>query len=107
MTAQQIGGRPTQDLAGHRPKNQRVTNRKTGGRPAQKLANELNLAFLPARSVVQPCPAWEPTSQLAALPLSTQLLWFKGKPVPITRPQNHYMEYFLYKGTAPILSPCR
>ena len=102
MTAQQIGERPAQDLAGDRPKNQRVTNPKTGGWPAQELANELNLAFLPARSVVQPCPEWEPTSQPAALPLSTQLLWFEGKPVPITRPQDHYIEYFLCKGTAPI-----
>ena len=102
MTAQQIGGRPAQDLAGDRPKNRRVTNPKTGGRPAQELANDLNPAFLPAHSAVQPCPEWAPTSQPAALPLSTQLLWFEGKPVPITRPQNHYIEYFLCKGTAPI-----
>ena len=38
----------------------------------------------------------------AALPLSTQLLWFEGKPVPITRPQNHFIEHFCIR--APHLS---
>ena len=38
----------------------------------------------------------------ASVPLSTQLLWFEGKPVPITRPQNDYAGHVLYKGTAPI-----
>ena len=38
------------------------------------------------------------------VPLSTQLLWFEGKAVPIARPQNsdaHYGHH-KYKGTAPI-----
>lgn len=38
----------------------------------------------------------------AAVSLSTQLIWFEGKPVPITRPQNNSIGHFLYKGTAPI-----
>ena len=39
----------------------------------------------------------------AAVSLSTQLIWFEGKPVPITRPQNNNtIGHFLYKGTAPI-----
>ena len=38
----------------------------------------------------------------AAVPLSTQLLWFEGKPLPITRPQDHFVGHVLYKGTAPI-----
>ena len=38
----------------------------------------------------------------APVSLSTQLLWFEGKPVPITRPQNNSIGHFLYKGTAPI-----
>jgi hypothetical protein len=40
----------------------------------------------------------------AILPLSTQLLWFEGKPVPITRPQNNsaVFGHHKYKGSAPI-----
>ena len=37
-----------------------------------------------------------------SVPLSIQLLWFEGKPVPITRPQNDFTGHTLYKGTAPI-----
>ena len=37
-----------------------------------------------------------------SVPLSQQLLWFEGKPIPITRPQNDFAGHTLYKGTAPI-----
>ena len=37
-----------------------------------------------------------------ALSLTAQLLWFGGKPFPITRPQNHVFGHLMYKGTAPI-----
>ena len=40
--------------------------------------------------------------QASSVPLSTQLLWFEGKPVPITRPQNDFAGHALYKGTSPI-----
>jgi hypothetical protein len=36
------------------------------------------------------------------LSLTAQLLWFEGKPFPITRPQNHVFGHLMYKGTAPI-----
>ena len=38
------------------------------------------------------------------LPISAQLLWHEGKPLPLTRPQNQqsYVGHFLYKGGAPI-----
>ena len=38
------------------------------------------------------------------LPISAQLLWYEGKPLPLTRPQNQqsYVGHFLYKGGAPI-----
>ena len=38
------------------------------------------------------------------LPMSTQLLWFEGKPVPITRPQitDAYYGHCKYKGSAPL-----
>ena len=43
-----------------------------------------------------------------ALPLSTQLLWFEGKPFPITRPQNKdYTGHLLYQGIAPISITCK
>lgn len=40
----------------------------------------------------------------SVLPLSLQLLWFEGKPVPIARPQckDQYVGHYLYRGTAPI-----
>ena len=38
----------------------------------------------------------------SVLPLSIQLLWFEGKPVPLARPQGEYIGHLLYKGTAPI-----
>ncbi len=42
------------------------------------------------------------------LPLSTQLLWFEGKPFAITRPQNKdYTGHLLYKGSAPIFVTCK
>ena len=36
--------------------------------------------------------------------MSTQLLWFEGKPVPVARPQNQssYVGHLLYRGSAPI-----
>jgi len=40
--------------------------------------------------------------EASSVPLSIQLLWFEGKPVPITRPQNDFAGHALYKGTAPI-----
>lgn len=45
----------------------------------------------------------------AAVPLSTQLLWFEGKPFPLSRPQNRseYSGHFLYEGTAPIFVTCK
>ena len=42
------------------------------------------------------------TFDASSVPLSTQLLWFEGKPVPITRPQNDFAGHTVYKGTAPI-----
>jgi hypothetical protein len=49
------------------------------------------------------------TFDTAVLPLSTQLLWFEGKPFPVSRPQNRaeYMGHCLYKGTAPIFVTCK
>eukprot|EP00973_Karenia_brevis_P042395 5868469-Karenia_brevis.AAC.1 len=40
----------------------------------------------------------------AVIPLTTQLLWFEGKSVPISRPQgtDAYYGHCKYKGTAPI-----
>ena len=38
----------------------------------------------------------------SALPLSIQLLWFEGKPVPVARPQGEYIGHLMYKGSAPI-----
>ena len=38
----------------------------------------------------------------ATLPMGTQLLWFEGKPVPVTRPQDHFVGHAVYKGSAPI-----
>ena len=38
----------------------------------------------------------------SVLPLPLQLLWLEGKPVPIARPQDHFLGHCLYKGTAPI-----
>ena len=38
----------------------------------------------------------------SALPIGIQLLWFEGKPVPLTRPQGESIGHLLYKGTAPI-----
>jgi len=38
------------------------------------------------------------------LRMSTQLLWFEGKPFPLTRPQNQsgVVGHIVYMGTAPI-----
>ena len=33
---------------------------------------------------------------------SIQLLWFEGKPFPISRPQSNFVGHLLYQGTAPI-----
>ena len=43
------------------------------------------------------------------LPLPTQLLWYEGKPFPLTRPQNSntYNGHLLYRGTAPIFVTCK
>ena len=41
-------------------------------------------------------------SGLQPCPFSTQLLWFEGKPVPITRPQNDYTGHTTYKGSEPV-----
>ena len=40
----------------------------------------------------------------SALPVPLQLLWFEGKAVPISRPQNQasYSGHLLYRGTAPV-----
>ena len=38
----------------------------------------------------------------AHMAMGLQLLWFEGKPVPITRPQDHFCGHVLYKGSAPI-----
>ena len=40
----------------------------------------------------------------AILPLSVQLLWMEGKPVPVARPQgkDEYSGHLLYTGTAPL-----
>jgi hypothetical protein len=49
------------------------------------------------------------TFDTAVVPLSTQLLWFEGKPFPVSRPQNRaeYTGHCLYKGTAPIFVTCK
>ena len=38
--------------------------------------------------------------------MATQLLWFEGKPLPVTRPQNQngIAGHFLYRGSAPIFA---
>ena len=42
------------------------------------------------------------------IPLSLQLLWFEGKAMPITRPQNKdYTGHILYHGTAPVFITCK
>ena len=49
---------------------------------------------------------WDFSSNV--LCLSTQLLWFEGKPFPITRPQNkEYDGHLMYKGSAPIFMTCK
>ena len=49
---------------------------------------------------------WDFSSKV--LCLSTQLLWFEGKPFPITRPQNKdYDGHLMYSGTAPIFKTCK
>ena len=40
------------------------------------------------------------------LPLSIQLLWLEGKPVPITMPQNQHVGHKLYEGSAPMFVTC-
>ena len=47
--------------------------------------------------------------QQCALPTSLQPLWFEGKPVPVTRPQNRseFYGHFLYEGTAPVFITCK
>ncbi|CAK0902955.1 unnamed protein product [Prorocentrum cordatum] len=40
------------------------------------------------------------------LPLSIQLLWLEGKPVPITMPQNQHVGHKVYMGSAPIFVTC-
>ena len=43
------------------------------------------------------------------LPLPTQLLWYEGKPFPLSRPQNsaNYTGHILYQGSAPIFVTCK
>lgn len=41
------------------------------------------------------------------VPLSTQLLWFEGKPFPVSRPQNNCAGHLLYAGTAPVFVTCK
>ena len=44
----------------------------------------------------------------SVLALSTQLLWYEGKPFPLTRPQNkEFNGHLLYQGTAPIFVTCK
>lgn len=44
----------------------------------------------------------------SVLPLVTQLLWYEGKPFPITRPQNKdYSGHLLYRGSAPVFATCK
>ena len=44
----------------------------------------------------------------SVLPLATQLLWYEGKPFPITRPQNkEYQGHLLYRGSAPLFVTCK
>ncbi|CAE8655280.1 unnamed protein product [Polarella glacialis] len=44
----------------------------------------------------------------AVVPLPTQLLWYEGKPFPLTRPQNkEYSGHLLYQGSAPIFVTCK
>jgi hypothetical protein len=44
----------------------------------------------------------------AVVPFSTQLLWYEGKPFPISRPQNKdYVGHLLYQGSAPIFITCK
>jgi hypothetical protein len=44
----------------------------------------------------------------SVVPLVTQLLWYEGKPFPITRPQNKdYSGHLLYRGSAPIFATCK
>ena len=49
------------------------------------------------------------TFDAQVLPLTTQLLWFEGKPFPVNRPQNRaeYSGHLLYHGTAPIFVTCK
>ena len=43
------------------------------------------------------------------LPLLTQLLWYEGKPFPLSRPQNgaNYTGHILYQGSAPTCVTCK
>ncbi|CAE8608119.1 unnamed protein product [Polarella glacialis] len=44
----------------------------------------------------------------AVVPLPTPLLWYEGKPFPLTRPQNkEYSGHLLYQGSAPIFVTCK
>ena len=49
------------------------------------------------------------TFDAQVLPLTTQLLWFEGKPFPVNRPQNRaeYSGHLVYHGTAPIFVTCK
>ena len=40
------------------------------------------------------------------LPLSIQLLWLEGKPVPVTMPQNQHVGHKVYEGSAPMFVTC-
>ena len=43
----------------------------------------------------------------SVLPLNVQLLWYEGKPVPISLPQgNDVVGHLDYRGTAPIIATC-
>ena len=49
---------------------------------------------------------WAFDTSVLALP--TQLLWYEGKPFPLTRPQNKdFNGHLLYQGTAPIFVTCK
>ena len=43
------------------------------------------------------------------LPLARQLVWYEGKPFPLTRPQNlsTCSGQILYRGTAPVFVTCK
>ena len=44
----------------------------------------------------------------SAFALSQQLMWFEGKPLVITRPQNRdYEGHLMYEGTAPVFSTAK